>query len=128
MSSSDSCEEEDIDDFLHSQSMRFPLVPCCLFVVNMQEFGDQLSTAIERLQADGLVVEMGAGHGVVNPSFATTSDLATIIHQIEKVMTICHHAIYRSDVYAKPNEAALRFVRMTDESSYLHRLLGNETL
>ena len=71
---------------------------------------------------------MGAGHGVENPCFATTSDLATTIHQIEKVMTICHHAIYRSNVYAKPDEAALTFVRMTDVSSYLHRLLGNETL
>ena len=75
-SSSDSCEEEDIDDLLHSESTRFPLVPCCLFVANVQEFGDQLTTAIERLQADGLVVEMGAGHGVENPCFATTSDLA----------------------------------------------------
>ena len=43
-------------------------------------------------------------------------------------MTICHHAIYRFDVYAKPDEAALTFVRMTDVSSYLHRLLENETL
>ena len=76
----------------------------------------------------GSIVEMGAGHGVDNPCFATTSDLATTIHQIEKVMTICHHATYCSDVYAKPDEAALTFVRMTDVSSYLHHLLGNETL
>ena len=69
---------------------------------------------------------MGAGHGVDNPCFATNSDLTTTIHQIEKVMTICHHAIYRSDVYPKPDEAALTFVRMTDVSSYLHRLLGKK--
>ena len=37
-SSSDSCDEEEIDDLLHSRSTRFPLVPCCLFVVNVQEF------------------------------------------------------------------------------------------
>ena len=59
-SSSDCCDEEDIDDLLHSESTRFLLVSCRLFVVNVQEFGEQLRTAIERLQADGLVVEMGA--------------------------------------------------------------------
>ena len=127
-SSSDNCDKEEIGDLLHSRSTRFYLVPCYLFVVNVQEFGEQLSTAIERLQADGLVVEMGAGYGVDNPCFATTSDLATTIHQINKVMTICHHAIYRSDVSAKLDEAAHTFVRMTDVSSYLHHLLGNETL
>ena len=47
--------------------------PLCLFVVNVQEFGEQLSTAIERLQADRLVVEMGAGHGFDNPCFVTTT-------------------------------------------------------
>ena len=127
-SSSDSYDEEEIDDLLHSKSTRFFVVRCCLFVVNVQEFGEQLSSTIERLQADVLVVEMGAGHGVDNPCFATKIHLATTIHQIEKVMAICHHAIYRSDVYAKPDEAALTFVRMTEVSSYLHRLLGNETL
>ena len=128
-SSSDS-DEEELDDLLHSQSTRFPLLPCCLFVVNLQEFGDQLTSAIENLRSDGLVVEMGAGHGVNldNSCFASDSDLATTIHQIEKVMTICHHAIYRSDVYAKPDEASVTFVRMTDVASYLHRLLGNESL
>ena len=73
---------------------------------------------------------MGAGHGVNldNSCFASDSNLATTIHQIEKVMTICHHAIYRSDVYAKPDEASVTFIRMTDVATYLHRLLGNESL
>ena len=59
-SSSDS-DEDDVDEVLHSQSARFPLVPCCLFVVNVHEFGEQLTTAMARLQSDGLVVEMAKG-------------------------------------------------------------------
>ena len=89
-SSSDSCDEEEIDDLLHSELTRFPLVPCCLFVVNVQEFGKQLSTVIERLQADGLVVEMGAGHGVDNPCFATTSSNNPPNRQGDDHLPSCH--------------------------------------
>ena len=63
--SSDS-DEDDIDDVLYSNATRFPLVPCCLFVVNVREFADQLSAAIAKLQSDGLVVEMGQGPGLIS--------------------------------------------------------------
>ena len=136
-SSSDS-DDEDINDLLHSNSTRFPLVPCCLFVVNVHEFADQLSTAITKLQSDGLVVEMvqGPATDLDNSCLASSNDIATTIAQIQKVMTICHHAIYRSNVYTKyrsnvytkPDEAAMTFVKMTDVASYLHRLLANDML
>ena len=128
-SSSDS-DDEDINDLLRSNATRFPLVPCCLFEVNVHEFADQLSTAITKLQSDGLVVEMGQGPAtdLDNSCFASSNDIATTIAQIQKVMTICHHAIYRSNVYAKPDEAAMTFVKMTDVASYLHRLLANDML
>ena len=56
----------------------------------------------------------GPGSDLENSCFRSKNDIATTISEIEKVMTICHHAIYRSDVYAKPDEAVMTFVKMTD--------------
>ena len=123
-------DKEDVDDLLHSVSTRFRLVPCCFFVVNVHEFGDQLTRAIAKLQSDGPLLETGEGPGIDldNSCFASNNEIAKTIRQIEKVMSICHHAIYRSDVYAKPDDAAMTFVKMADVARYLHRLLSSETL
>ena len=43
-------------------------------------------------------------------------------------MKIWHHALYRSEVYTKPEGASFTFVMMMDVSSYLHKLLANELL
>ena len=92
-----SCDsnEEDVDNLLHSVSTRFPLVPYCLVVVNVHEFGDQLTRAIAKLQSDSLVLETGERPVVDldNSCFASKNEIAKTIRQIEKVMPICHRVI-----------------------------------
>ena len=43
-------------------------------------------------------------------------------------MTLCDHALYRSQVYAKPDSASFTYVRMMDLTSYLPKLLANQYL
>ena len=112
-------------DFTH-----LPNVPCRVFVVNESEFLDRVATAVSRLQSDGLVIEMANSFTVnINgPAFSSNNDVAKLIKKIEKCMKICHHALYRSEVYTKPEGASFTFVIMMDVSSYLHKLLANELL
>ena len=46
----------------------------------------------------------------------------------KKAMHMCNHARHKLNVYAEPQEAQITFVKMMDVSSYLHRLMDNETL
>ncbi len=43
-------------------------------------------------------------------------------------MKLCDHALFRSQVYAKPQGAKFTYVRMMDLTSYLHKLLSNDYL
>lgn len=58
----------------------------------------------------------------------TSNEVAVLIRKIAKAMELCSHAIYRSQVYARPDGAAFTYVRMMDVSSYLHKLLANDCL
>ena len=58
----------------------------------------------------------------------TSSKVAVLIRKIAKAMELCSCAIYRSQVYARPDGAAFTYVRMMDVSSYLHKLLANDCL
>ena len=73
-------------------------------------------------------MEKGPRVQLDNSCFASNNDVANTIRQIEKAMNICQHATFRSHVYAKLEKATMAFVKMTDVTSYLHRLLANETL
>ena len=59
--SSGSDEDKDnveVEEMLQSGCVRFPIVPCCLVVVNIHDFRDQINTAVARLESDGLVLDM----------------------------------------------------------------------
>ena len=43
-------------------------------------------------------------------------------------MQICNHALHRGDVYAKPNEATMAYIKMMDVATYLNKLLTNEAI
>ena len=50
------------------------------------------------------------------------------IRKITRVIEICRHALYRSGIYALPDNAKLTYVRMMDVSTYLNKLLANDAL
>ena len=125
-----SSDEEDDENDHEMDFTHLPNVPCRVFVVNESELLDRVATAVSRLQSDGLVIEMANSFTVnINgPAFSSNNDVAKLIKKIEKCMKICHHALYRSEVYTKPEGASFTFVMMMDVSSYLHKLLANELL
>ena len=122
-------DEEEIAELLPSGGTRFPLVPCCLVVENAHEFGEQLDRAVKRLESDGLTLNV-AKPIVIEPesSCSSSNEVSKTINDIQKVMQMCNHALHKSNVYAKPQQAQITFVKMMDVSSYLHRLMANEAL
>ncbi|XP_028403921.1 uncharacterized protein LOC114526506 [Dendronephthya gigantea] len=126
--SDDDSDEDDDDGRLVSSY--FPNVPCCLLVVNESEFGDRLSAAVRNLESDGLVLNL-ANTKVVNlveTPLSTNNEIAALIDKIDKCMKLCDHALYRSEIYTKPEGSKFTFVKMMDVTSYLHKLLANEVL
>jgi hypothetical protein len=124
---SDDDEEDDQPEFA---STHFPNVPCCIIVVNESEFRDGVAKAVTKLESDGLVVDLGNACVVKldNPPFSSNNDVAALINNIDKCMKLCDHALYRSEIYTKPEGSNLTFVKMMDVTSYLHKLLANEVL
>ena len=124
---SDDDEEDDEPEFA---SIHFPNVPCCIIVVNESEFRDRMATAVTKLESDGLVVDIGDACVVKfgNPPFSSNNDVAALIDNIDKCMKLCDHALYRSEIYTKPEGSSFTFVKMMDVTSYLHKLLANEVL
>ena len=114
----DSCDEDSDDEINPS---RFPMVPSILVVVNEREFSDILERASNKLRSDGLVLVMDASRDQSSAAAAetTSNEVAVLIRKIAKAMELCSHAIYRSQVYARPDGAAFTYVRMMDVSSYL---------
>ncbi|CAB4024379.1 Hypothetical predicted protein [Paramuricea clavata] len=121
-------DEEDYEPKFVSN--HFPNVPCCIIVVNESEFGDRVATAVTKLESDGLVVDLGNACVVKldNPPFSSNNDVAALINNIDKCMKLYDHALYRSEIYTKPEGSNLTFVKMMDVTSYLHKLLANEVL
>lgn len=99
-------DDEEISELLPSGGTRFPLVPCCLVVENAHEFGKQLDGAVKRLESDGLTLDV-ARQNVIQPesSCSFSNDVSKTINDIQKVMQMCNHALHKSNVYAKPQEA-----------------------
>ena len=44
------------------------------------------------------------------------NEVAATIRKIERVMQLCQHAVYRGNMYAKPDEAQLTYVKLMDSS------------
>lgn len=129
--SSDSDEDDtEVEELLQFGCVRFPVFPCCLVVDNVNDFRDQLNTSVARLQSDGLVVDL-AETRVVDPTtscLSSNNDVTKTIFKIQKVMQICNHGLYKSQIYVKPDKATITFIHMMDVTSYLHRLMANEQL
>lgn len=123
----DTSTDDESQENIHFLPRHFPLVPCRLVVINQGEFETDLYAAAERLESDGLVVHLDTERGVIVNN-SSTSDVATTIKRIHRLMYLCDHALYRSDIYAKPENARVTFVKMMDVTSYLHKLLANEAL
>ena len=119
---------EDSDDKINPS--RFPIVPSILVVVNEREFSAILERACNKLRSDGLVLVMDASCDQSSAAAAemTSNEVAVLIRKIAKAMELCSHAIYRSQVYARPDGVTFTYVRMMDVSSYLHKLLANDCL
>ena len=122
--------DDELDSDVELTSNHFPNRPCILMAINESDFGTSVSAAVEKLQADGLVVDIGSPRVLNpdNPCFSSTSDVAITIQRIERCIKLCDHALYRSDVYAKPENSTFAYVKIMGVSSYLHKLLANEAL
>ena len=120
--------DEDSDDEINPS--RLPMVPSILVVVNEREFSAILERACNKLRSDGLVLVMDASRDQSSAAAAetTSNEVAVLIRKIAKAMELCSHAIYRSQVYARPDGATFTYVRMMDVTSYLHKLLANDCL
>ena len=130
--SSSDVDDDDVEEMaevLPSGGTRFLLVPCCLVVENAHEFGEQLDRTVKRLESDGLKLNV-AKPIVIEPesSCSSSNQVSKTINDIQKVTQMCNHALHKSNVYAKPQQAQITFVKMMDVSSYLPRLMGNEAL
>jgi hypothetical protein len=108
----------------------FPTSPCALVVVNQREYSEPICEAAERLRSDGLVVDidMSCEDSFGRPTEIDTSEVSAIITKIKKAMRLCDHALFCSQIYAKPAGATFTYVRMMDVTSYLHKLLSNNCL
>ena len=75
-----------------------------------------LHRACDKLRSDGLIVVTDASRDVcsADPTETATNQLAVLIKDIHKVMLLCNHAIYRSQVYGRPDGATYTYVRMMD--------------
>ena len=106
------------------------MVPSILVVVNEREFSAILERACNKLRSDGLVLVMDASRdqSLAAAAETTSNEVAILIPKIAKAMELCSHAIYRSQVYARPVGATFTYVRIMDVTSYLHKLLANDCL
>ena len=84
---------------------------------------------MKRLESDGLTLNV-AKPTVIEPESlcSSSNEVLKTINDIQKVIQMCNHALHKSNVYAKPQQAQITFVKMIDVSNYLHRLMGNEAL
>ena len=118
-STDDDSDSEEMDKF---HPKHFPTCPCVFTVVNHQGYFDAISTALDKLESDGLV------HSSNVRSVWDSNHVTRTIRKITRAMEICRHALYRSGIYPLPDNAKLTYVRMMDVSTYLNKLLANDAL
>ena len=107
----------------------YPTKPCRIVVVNEDEHLTQIMDAYQKLQSDGLSAEIVSLPNAFQTCVPTNPSVVTrTIKDIDRLMEVCRHALYRGKIYTCPDGAALTFVEMMDVDSYLHHLLSNDTL
>ena len=124
-SDSDSEDEEDEDFY----PVHFPTANCCFVLVNHRGYVENMEKALRQLQSDGLVVHTQLLDQCNNiSSAAPCNEVTATIRKIERVMQLCQHALYRGNIYAKPDEAQLTYVKLMDVTAYLNKLLANNAI
>ena len=107
----------------------YPTKPCRIVVVNEDEHLTQIMDAYQKLQSDGLSAEIVSLPNAFQTCVPTNPRVVTrTIKDIDRLMEVCGHALYRGKIYTCPDGAALTFVEMMDVDSYLHHVLSNDTL
>ena len=101
-----------------------------MVVVNQREYAQSIYEAVEKLHSDGLVIDLDVSRddSFLGSTEMGTNTVAAVIKKIEKGMKLCDHALFQSQVYAKPQGAKFTYVLMMDITSYLHKLLSNDYL
>ena len=88
-----------------------------------------MTEAHRNLESDELVAEIVSLPNVTDTTRETNvSDLTQTIKDIDRVMQLCDHALYRGKIYTRPDQANMTFVMMMEVNSYLHHLLSNDNL
>ena len=123
---------DESDGSVHeNRQPRYPSCPCRLVVVNAIEFDVALHDAVTKLTSDGMKITIHSAltAQINGPCLApTTDELSATIEKIASLMRICQHALHRGDVYAKPPDATMSYVKMMDVTSYVNKLLSNESI
>ena len=125
-----SAEDSDDEETLPN-TVPHPAFPCRLVVVNTLEFNSQLHDAVTLIQSDGLKIEIESMLAVEarRPCLSSSTDeLPFVFRKIATIMKICDHALYRGDIYAKPEAATMTYMKMMDIGGYLNKLLMNQAV
>ena len=125
--SSSETEDEDEDDEFYTN--HFPTVACCFVIVNHGGYLQEFENAIRKVQSDGLVVETTLrAEFDTRPSPTPSNQVISTIRKVERVMQLSGHALYRGQIYTRPNNAQFTYVSLMDVSSYLNKLLANDAI
>ena len=95
---------EDSDDEFYP--IRFPTVSCVLGIANHQGYLLEFETAIAKLESDGLVFETiheDESHIAIQCA-QSSNELISTVRKVERVMELCSHALYRSQIYASSTD------------------------
>ncbi|CAB4001309.1 Hypothetical predicted protein [Paramuricea clavata] len=105
--SSETEDEEENEEFVPTH---FPTCPSCFVIVNHDGYLQEFDNAIEKLQSDGLLVETTLCTELDTRSSGTPSnDVISTIRKVEQVMHLSKHALYRGQIYARPNTAQFTY-------------------
>ena len=117
-------DEEEYDEEFHPTHFH-----CCVTIINHDGYLDDIQSAIEMLQSDGLVLDTSLSpHVDTIQSLSQPNEITRTIRKIARVMIICGHVLHRSEIYTTPSNAKMTYVRMMDVASYLNKLLANDAL
>ena len=127
--SSGESDDEDEGDAEQFHPTHFPTHPCSFVLVSHCGDVEELKEALRKLESDGLVLDAQVRDECdKGPSNTACDDTIATIRKIERVMALCNHALYRGEIYGRPDGARISYVRLMDVSSYLNKLLANDAL
>ena len=109
-------------------------VPTRLTVIDMEEYGIEIATAIKNLKRDGLECVFKDNSNLqpfvnLDLSFGdSNSELLQVIKKLGLMMSSLGHALYKGDIYVKPPSANFTYVLMMDVESYINKLMISDVI